>query len=128
MGKEEIYGLTGDIASLAVKNEFSLNLNKACYALGKQLKPFCFFADEKRKQFGVLDFCSPEFMGIAGESSLYNEVAEFRTEQLRKDNITLGTQSEEIKKALFFDYLLAECMLCRSSKVHKKRWYTNPIF
>lgn len=110
MDKEEIYGLTGDIASLAVKNQFSLNLNKACYALGQQLKPFCFFADEKRKQYGVLDFCSPQFTGLAGESSLYNEIAEFRTEQLKRDYVTLGTQTEETKKALFFDYLLAECV------------------
>lgn len=110
MDKEEIYGLTGDIASLAVKNQFSLNLNKACYALGRQLKPFCFFADEKRKQYGVLDFCSPQFTGLAGESSLYNEIAEFRTEQLKRDYVTLGTQTEETKKALFFDYLLAECV------------------
>lgn len=110
MDKEEIYGLTGDIASLAVKNQFSLNLNKACYALGQQLKPFCFFADEKREQHGVLDFCSPQFTGLAGESSLYNEIAEFRTEQLKRDYVTLGTQTEETKKALFFDYLLAECV------------------
>lgn len=110
MDREEIYGLTGDIASLAVKNQFSLNLNKACYALGQQLKPFCFFADEKRKQYGVLDFCSPQFTGLAGESSLYNEIAEFRTEQLKRDYVTLGTQTEETKKALFFDYLLAECV------------------
>lgn len=129
MDKEEIYGLTGDIASLAVKNQFSLNLNKACYALGQQLKPFCFFADEKRKQYGVLDFCSPQFTGLAGESSLYNEIAEFRTEQLKRDYVTLGTQTEETKKALFFDYLLAECVCyVEVPKYTKKDGRPTPAF
>lgn len=129
MDKEEIYGLTGDIASLAVKNQFSLNLNKACYALGKQLKPFCFFADKKRKQYGVLDFCSPQFTGLAGESSLYNEIAEFRTEQLKRDYVTLGTQTEETKKALFFDYLLAECVCyVEVPKYTKKDGRPTPAF
>lgn len=129
MDKEEIYGLTGDIASLAVKNQFSLNLNKACYALGQQLKPFCFFADKKRKQYGVLDFCSPQFTGLAGESSLYNEIAEFRTEQLKRDYVTLGTQTEETKKALFFDYLLAECVCyVEVPKYTKKDGRPTPAF
>lgn len=131
MNNEEIYGLTGDIASLAVKNEFSLNLNKACYALGQQLKPFCFFADEKRKEYNVLDFGSKDFSGLAGDGadSLYNEIANFRIEQLKKDYVTLGSVTESIKKALFFDYLLAECVCyIEVPKYTRKEGKPTPTF
>ena len=60
----EQFKLTNEIASLAVKNQFTELLNKTCYALGQQLRPFCFFANDKQKANNVVDFTV--FQGITG--------------------------------------------------------------
>ena len=44
---EKVYGINNDIKSFAVANQFVENTNKACYKLGKFLKPFCIYGDDK---------------------------------------------------------------------------------
>lgn len=69
---ENVYGLDAEVRSLAVANEFVSTMNKVCYALGEQLQPFDFFRD------GVVDFST--FEGLAGQSSLLDEIRAFREE------------------------------------------------
>ena len=65
---ENIYGLNFSIKSFAVSNEFVTKTNKVCYALGQQLRPFCFYANDSQKQANVLDFAT--FAGFVGSSHL----------------------------------------------------------
>ena len=51
-----MYELDKSVASFAVSNDFVKTLNKVAYQSGVSLKPFCFFADEKQKEYGVMDF------------------------------------------------------------------------
>lgn len=127
---EQLFGLTGDVASLAIRNVFSETLNKVCYTLGQRLTPFCFFADEKRKQHNVLDFCSKDFEGMSGtRRPLHDEIVEFRIDQLKSDGITLGNRTPSIDKALFFDYLLSESVCyVEVPKYTRKEGKPTPTF
>lgn len=98
------YELNSDIQSFAVANDFVINTNKACYELGKTLRPFCIFANEKQKEYNVIDFAT--FTGFADASkNLVDEIANIRREQYKVTGVYLSQDVD--KKVLFFDYLLS---------------------
>lgn len=102
---ENIYGLDKSIKSFAVANDFVINTNKACYALGQQLTPFCIYANETQKANGVLDFAT--FSGFADNSvSLLDEIVNYRKDVFRDFGIMVDTSNELKKKLLFYDYLM----------------------
>ena len=102
---ENMYGLNHSIKSFAVSNDFVVNTNKACYALGQQLSPFCFYANDKQKEFGVIDFTS--FNGMIDESkSLVSEIADYRKEVFKNVGISVDTSDKLKQRLLLFDYFL----------------------
>lgn len=102
----DFYGLSYGVKSFAVANEFVINTNKACYALGKNLQPFCIYGGETQKQYGVLDFAT--FDGFLNpEKSLVEEIAEMRSESYRGSYLPIDLSLEMQQKMLFFDYLLS---------------------
>ena len=106
---ENTYGLDFSIKSFAVANQFVIDTNKVCYALGQQLRPFCIFGREKQKEFGVVDFAT--FDGIKDSSkSLLSEVANYRSEVYKNYGITFDLEDKLKQKLLFFDYLMTVSM------------------
>lgn len=102
---DEIFGLNFPVKSFAVANQFVVNTNKACYALGQQLQPFCIYGNETQKEYGVLDFAT--FSGFANpEISLVSELASYRKEAYKAVGIHANIEDELKCKMLFFDYLM----------------------
>lgn len=100
-----MYSLDKSILSFAVSNDFVQNMNKVCYKLGQGYQPFCFFADDKQKEYGVLDFTT--FNGLLDSSkSLLDEIFEMRKEVYKSNSIFLG-DDEKVKKTVFIDYLMS---------------------
>lgn len=99
-----MYELDKSVASFAVSNDFVKTLNKVAYQSGVSLKPFCFFADDKQKEYGVMDFAL--FSGLTDASkSLVSEISQMRREQYQSSGVYLP-QKEDVDKTLFIDYLL----------------------
>ena len=101
----DFYGLNYSIKSFAVANDFVVNTNKACYALGQQLQPFCLYANEEQKKHQVLDFAT--FTGfLSQESSLIDEIVNYRHGVFKDFGISVDIRDELKKKLLFYDYLM----------------------
>ena len=101
-----IYGLDFPVKSFAIANDFVVNTNKACYALGQQLQPFCIYAGEKQKEYGVVDFATFEGLGGTGKT-LLQEVVDYRKGLFDEFGIHLDTSDENKVKLLFYDYLMS---------------------
>lgn len=102
----EIYGLDKPIKSFAIANKFVETTNKACYALGKQLQPFCMYANDKQKEYNVIDFA--KFNGFVDKSkSLIDEIVDFRSESYKNNNIYFDLDNDLQKKLIFYDYLMS---------------------
>lgn len=103
---ESVYTLNEKVASFAISNEFVKSLSKLCYQMGKNLTPFCFYADEVQKQWGVSDMTS--FGGfINPEVTVDTEIADYRSKVYKELGIIIDTSKEENKKMMFYDYLLS---------------------
>lgn len=101
---ENIYGLNFSIKSFAVSNEFVTKTNKVCYALGQQLRPFCFYANDSQKQANVLDFAT--FAGFVG-SSLLSDIVDYRHDVFKNFGINVDVNDDVKKKLLLYDYLMS---------------------
>ena len=102
----EIYGLDKPIKSFAVANKFVETTNKACYALGQHLQPFCMYANEKQKEYKVVDLAN--FNGFVDKSkSLIDEIVEYRIDSYKDNNIYFDLNDPLQKKLIFYDYLLS---------------------
>jgi hypothetical protein len=102
----EMYGLDFEDKSLAIANEFVKTLNKSCYQLGVGLKPFCFYANEKQKENGVIDFA--DFTGLLNpQNNLMTEIAEYRKEMYKAVGIDVDITDADKKKMLIYDYLMS---------------------
>ena len=98
-----MYELTASVKSFAIANDFVTITNKACYALGSQLTPFCIYANENQKQYGVLDVAG--FDGLLNEGkTLVEEIVEERLKAYKLAGINIDASHE---KLLVFDYLLS---------------------
>lgn len=101
----EFYGLNYSVKSFAVANDFVVNTNKACYALGQQLLPFCLYANEDQKKYGVLDFATFQAF-LNPQISLIDEIVEYRHQAFKDTGINVDIRDEVKKKLLFYDYLM----------------------
>lgn len=101
----EFYGLNYSVKSFAVANDFVVNTNKACYALGQQLMPFCLYANEDQQKYGVLDFATFQAF-LNPQISLIDEIAEYRHEAFKETGINVDIRDDVKKKLLFYDYLM----------------------
>lgn len=102
----EVYGLDKPIKSFAVANQFVETTNKACYALGQQLQPFCMYANEKQKEYKVIDFA--EFTGFVDNTKkLIDEIVDYRIDSYKDKNIYFNLSDPLQKKLIFYDYLLS---------------------
>lgn len=101
----EFYGLNYSVKSFAVANDFVVNTNKACYALGQQLMPFCLYANEDQKKYGVLDFATFQAF-LNPQISLIDEIVEYRHQAFKDNGINVDIRDEVKKKLLFYDYLM----------------------
>lgn len=101
-----MYSLDKSILSFAVSNDFVQNLNKVCYKLGQSYQPFCFFSSEVQNTYGVLDFA--KFNGfLSPDKSLVDEIFDLRSEAYKQSGIFLSDTDEDIKKTIFYDYLMS---------------------
>lgn len=106
---ENVYGLNFSVKSFAVSNQFVIDTNKACYALGQQLTPFCIFGRDAQISNGVADFAT--FQGILDSSkTLVSEIADYRADVYRSTGMPIDFSSDIKKKLLFFDYLMTISM------------------
>lgn len=98
------YSMDCSIKSFAVANEWSATLNKICYKLGKQLKPFSLLSDEYQEKYGVLDLA--KCGGLIDQTMpMIDEVARVRNEEygiIKKSEL-----NDKDKRALFIHYLMA---------------------
>lgn len=101
----DFYGLNQSIKSFAVANDFVVNTNKACYALGQQLMPFCLYANEDQKKYGVLDFATFQAF-LNPQISLIDEIVNYRHDVFKDAGINVDVRDELKKKLLFYDYLM----------------------
>lgn len=101
----DFYGLNYSVKSFAVANDFVVNTNKACYALGQQLLPFCLYANEDQQKYGVLDFATFQAF-LNPQISLIDEIAEYRHEAFKETGINVDIRDDVKKKLLFYDYLM----------------------
>lgn len=101
----DFYGLNYSVKSFAVANDFVVNTNKACYALGQQLLPFCLYANEDQKKYGVLDFATFQAF-LNPQISLIDEIVEYRHQAFKDTGINVDIRDEVKKKLLFYDYLM----------------------
>jgi hypothetical protein len=105
MNVNEFYDLNHSIQSFAVANDFVVNTNKACYALGQQLKPFCLYANDTQKEYGVIDFAT--FAGFFDpNTTLIDEIVNYRHDVFKDWGINININDELKKKLLFYDYLM----------------------
>lgn len=102
---DKYYGLNASIMSLAVSNELVITMNKACYKLGMDLKPFCLYATDKQKEFGVVDFAL--FDGLGGTDTLINEIVNYRKDVIAQSGVHVDITDEVKKKLLFYNYLMS---------------------
>ena len=101
----EKYGIDYTIKSFAVANEFSATMNKVCYKLGKQLKPFSLCSDKYQAGHGVLDLAT--FGGLEdGGIPILEDIARCRQEDFKIAPVAYESMSPEMKHMLFVDYLL----------------------
>lgn len=105
MNFEQVYGLQSDIKSFAIGNSFAETTNKACYALGGQLRPFCICANEFQKRAGVLDFTNFDSMLVAGQT-VGDDIVENRANIYRQSGMMIDTKDAIKRKLLIFDYLM----------------------
>lgn len=101
----DFYGLNYSVKSFAVANDFVVNTNKACYALGQQLLPFCLYANEDQKKYGVLDFATFQAF-LNPQISLIDEIVEYHHQAFKDTGINVDIRDEVKKKLLFYDYLM----------------------
>lgn len=101
----DFYGLNYSVKSFAVANDFVVNTNKACYALGQQLLPFCLYANEDQKKYEVLDFATFQAF-LNPQISLIDEIVEYRHQAFKDTGINVDIRDEVKKKLLFYDYLM----------------------
>lgn len=101
----DFYGLNFSVKSFAVANDFVVNTNKACYALGQQLMPFCLYANEDQKKYGVLDFATFQAF-LNPQISLIDEIVNYRHQAFKDTGINVDIRDEVKKKLLFYDYLM----------------------
>lgn len=100
-----MYGLNRSILSFAVSNDFVQSMNKICYKLGQGYQPFCFFANDTQKKYGVLDFTT--FNGFLDSNiTLLDEIANMRREVYKSLGIIMSA-TDLAKKTLFIDYLMS---------------------
>jgi hypothetical protein len=105
MNLDDIYGLNFSVKSFAVANEFVTTTNKACYASGQNLAPFCLYANDKQKEYNVIDFAT--FNAFANpDISLIDEIVDYRKGVFKDFGINIDTRDELKKKLLFYDYLM----------------------
>lgn len=98
------YSMDCSIKSFAVANEWSATLNKICYKLGKQLKPFSLLSDEYQEKYGVLDLA--KCGGLIDQTMpMIDEVAKVRNEEY--GIIKKAELDDKDKRALFIHYLMA---------------------
>lgn len=103
---DNIYGLNFGIKSFAISNPFVVETNKACYQLGKQLKPFCFYANESQRKYGVLDFS--KFESLTGKGlTLIDEILMYRKQVFEDFGIRVNVYDDLKKKLLLYDYLMS---------------------
>lgn len=96
----EFYGLNYSVKSFAVANDFVVNTNKACYALGQQLLPFCLYANEDQKKYGVLDFATFQAF-LNPQISLIDEIVEYRHQAFKDTGINVDIR-DEVKRSCCF--------------------------
>ena len=98
------YSMDCSIKSFAVANEWSATLNKICYKLGKQLKPFSLLSDEYQEKYRVLDLA--KCGGLIDQTMpMIDEVAKVRNEEY--NIIKKSELNDKDKRALFIHYLMA---------------------
>lgn len=98
------YSMDCSIKSFAVANEWSATLNKICYKLGKQLKPFSLLSDEYQEKYCVLDLA--KCGGLIDQTMpMIDEVAKVRNEEY--NIIKKSELNDKDKRALFIHYLMA---------------------
>lgn len=98
------YDMDCSIKSFAVANQWSATLNKICYKLGTQLKPFSLLSDEYQKKFGVLNLA--ECGGLENpDVSMFDEVVSVRNREYKI--IPKSELSDKEKRAIFIHYLMA---------------------
>lgn len=108
MTLDECYGLNFSVKSFAVANAFVSQLNKVCYALGKNLQTFTLLGGDQENKYGVLDLA--QFEGLVDQSkTLFDEIVDYRLEVYKKSNMFFQP-NDLIKKTLFFDYLMTISM------------------
>ena len=106
MTTEELYGLNFPVKSLAIANPFVEKvLYKSSYILGQQMTPFCMYANDIQKQYGVVDMAT--FKGLIDtNTTLLDEIAAYRKDVFKNVGLYLDTTDELKKKYLFYDYLM----------------------
>lgn len=105
----DVYGLNFSVKSFAVANQFVMDTNKVCYALGQQLTPFCIFGRDAQISNGVADFTA--FQGVVDPSkTLLDEISSYRADVYRNSGMSIDFSSDIKKKLLFFDYLMTISM------------------
>lgn len=100
-----MYGLDYAIKSFAVANEFVVTLNKVSHTLGGKLQPFSLCSDEYQAKHGVIDLA--QFGGLGGKDlTIIDEVSQVRRDLLVQSGIHVGELTDDLKKTLFFQYLM----------------------
>ena len=98
------YSMDCAIKSFAVSNEWSATLNKICFKLGKQLRPFSLLSDEFQEKYGVLDLA--KCGGLLDQTiPMIDEVAKVRNEEYHI--VKKSELDDRDKRLLFIHYLLA---------------------
>ena len=100
---EEVYGLSTSVKSFALANSFAETTTKVCYKLGKKGLPYCMFATDKQKEYGVLDFTTLQGL-VDTNITLGKEISDYRKTVYNTNGISI-----ENDKYLFYDYLLSMC-------------------
>ena len=105
---EKVYGLGFKVQSFAVANQFIIEMNKACYKLGKQLQAFSLLCNDVQRSSGVLDLATVNAIVNPSEVVL-SEVAKYRAgvyESIFSTQIQFDKDSKTKEKYLFMDYLM----------------------
>lgn len=105
------YNVSADLplASLSVYNGFAETLNKRCFAMGKNLTPFCMFPNKVTERFGVLNLLS--ICGLDNPNvTLFDDIVNSRVELFRQFGIYLSAVSDLERKNIVIDFLLSCCV------------------